>query len=113
MSVYVLECSPREEEGASFPTFYVGYTENLTKRIAQHFLGAGSAWTKKFKPLRVLSVQEGGKKLETAVTVQMMITHGWKNVRGSGWSSVVMEIPPSFARGNDDTEEEPTHPRET
>ena len=31
-----------------------------------------------------------------------MITHGWKNVRGAGWSKVVMELPPSFARPLDD-----------
>ena len=90
--VYVLECASQGDG----PSFYVGHTDSLARRIAQHFLGTGSQWTKKYKPQRVLSVQEGGKALETAITVQLMCEKGYKNVRGGGWCKMEITEPSFF-----------------
>ena len=83
--VYVLECQNGK--------LYVGYTANTSRRIAEHFLGLGSMWTKKYKPVRVISRQEGGKPLETAITAQMMVQKGYQNVRGAGFCKVEMNEP--------------------
>ena len=95
--VYVLECSSQGQG----PTYYVGPTDSLARRLAQHFLGTGSLWTKKYKPQKVLSVQEGGKALETAGTVQLMILHGWKNVRGGGLCKLEMKEPSFIQEAKD------------
>ena len=56
--VYVLELA----EGR----FYVGHTLDLYRRICQHFSGTGAVFTRTFKPVRILSVTEGGPALEKA-----------------------------------------------
>jgi len=69
--------------------YYVGITMNLNQRLAQHWQGQGSLWTKKFKPQFVLSVKyPATSQDEKEVTLQMMRIYGWENVRGSGWSKI-------------------------
>lgn len=49
--------------------FYVGITDNLKKRIKQHFAGIGAVWTKKYPPIEFLEVFLNGSLLiETKVT---------------------------------------------
>ena len=78
--VYTLEL----EDGK----FYVGFTEDLCTRIAQHFLGRGALWTREHKPIRVLSVAPGPKELEDPTTIALMAQKGWRNVRGGAWTSI-------------------------
>ena len=86
MSVYTLEL-----EGGRF---YVGYTDDVPRRIAEHFLGRGSHWTRTHPPVKVLEVVPGNKELENATTIALMCRHGWRNVRGGMWCSVEMRSMP-------------------
>jgi predicted GIY-YIG superfamily endonuclease len=68
---------------------YVGYTENPSGRISQHFSGNGSKWTQKHQPVSVNSIQEVSsvayaKKLETIIYHKMKDYHGGSKVRGAG-----------------------------
>ena len=68
---------------------YVGMTQNLEKRMGQHFLGKGAKWTQKNKPISINHVQkcksyESAKKAETIVYKKMRDYHGIKKVRGAG-----------------------------
>lgn len=84
--VYVLEL-----EGGNF---YVGYSGNLPNRLHQHFVGDGSLWTKKYKPLKVVEICLGNKMVEREKTLQWMQDKGYEKVRGYAWCSVQLESPP-------------------
>ena len=63
--------------------FYVGITDNLKKRISQHFAGTGAVWTKKYQPVEVLEViQNASLLIETKVTREYMSRYGKDRVRG-------------------------------
>ena len=80
MAVYTLEL----EDGY----YYVGYTENICTRVAQHWVGrGGSQWTQLHRPVRVLDVTLGGPELEDPTTIAVMARKGWRCVRGGSWSS--------------------------
>jgi predicted GIY-YIG superfamily endonuclease len=68
---------------------YVGYTEDLNRRFAQHFSGNGAKWTQKHEPVSVNSIQRVSsvayaKKLETIIYYKMKQYHGASKVRGAG-----------------------------
>lgn len=68
---------------------YVGMTQNLEKRMGQHFLGKGAKWTQKNKPVSINHIQkcksyENAKKAETIVYKKMKDYHGINKVRGAG-----------------------------
>ena len=90
-----------EEEGHVYTLrlekgkYYVGYSGEIETRIASHFLGNGSMFTKKYKPIEVLSVRPGDVLLENVVTVAMMAKHGFQNVRGGKYCKVDMLAPPA------------------
>jgi predicted GIY-YIG superfamily endonuclease len=91
MSVYTLEL-----EGGRY---YVGYSDDVPRRIAEHFLGRGAGWTRTHAPVRVLDVVPGGKDLETATTIALMTKYGWRNVRGGPYCSIEMRtLPTPIAR---------------
>ena len=75
--VYVLEL-----EGGNY---YVGYTTNLNHRLHQHFHDGGAKWCKVHKPIRLHSVEIGGKKEESAKTIELMKVYGVEHVRGAGY----------------------------
>ena len=63
--------------------FYVGITDNLKKRLSQHFRGNGAVWTKKYEPVKVLDViQNASLLIETKVTREYMNRYGKDRVRG-------------------------------
>jgi predicted GIY-YIG superfamily endonuclease len=63
--------------------FYVGITDNLKKRISQHFAGIGAVWTKKYQPIEVLEIiQNASQLIETRVTCEYMNRYGKERVRG-------------------------------
>ena len=88
MLTYVLEL----EDGK----YYVGKSTNLNLRLAQHFTGDGSRWTKRYKPMRLLHVFLGD--VEREKTLFFMKTYGWQNVRGSSWCKVHMTSAPMCLR---------------
>jgi putative endonuclease len=71
---------------------YVGYTENPTKRFAQHFSGNGAQWTQKHRPVSVNSIQKVSsvayaKRLETIIYYRMKAYYGTSKVRGAGYTN--------------------------
>lgn len=75
--------------------WYVGYTANLEVRIAQHFLGRGSIWTRRNPPISVESVQPGDTNLENALTVAYMCRYSWRLVRGGKYVVENMKAAPA------------------
>ena len=75
--------------------WYVGYSADIEVRIASHFIGNGSLWTKKFKPLEVVSVKPGDTLLENLTTISLMAKHGFEDVRGGKWCKIEMLNPPA------------------
>ena len=75
--------------------WYIGYSEEVDFRIACHFSGQGSEWTKQHKPVRIVDVQPGDLQIEELTTLAMMAKHGWQNVRGGLWCARIMSDPPS------------------
>lgn len=75
--------------------WYVGYSAEIEVRIASHFIGNGSLWTKKFKPLEVVSVKQGDTLLENLTTIALMSKYGYEDVRGGKWCKVEMPNPPA------------------
>ena len=66
--------------------YYVGYSENLNRRLYQHFNGEGSKWCKLHKPIELHSVMIGGKNEESVETLRLMEVHGKDNVRGGSYT---------------------------
>ena len=91
MSVYTLEV-----EGGNY---YVGCSDDVPRRIAEHFLGRGALWTRVHRPVKVLEVVAGNKELGNAKTVPMMCRRGWRTVRGGAWCATELkDMPLSLAR---------------
>lgn len=82
--------------GAAEDRIYVGYSYGLCCRIAQHFAGRGSVWTRKYKPQTVMAVLEGDTAMEDAKTIQhmMLLWPRWDLVRGGRWCEESMRLPP-------------------
>ncbi len=80
-SLYVLELKGGK--------LYVGKSTDVAKRFEQHKNGAGSAWTKLHKPIRILETRPlTSAHDETNVTKDLMKKHGIDNVRGGAYTSV-------------------------
>jgi len=89
--VYVWEL----EEGK----FYVGWSENLSRRLDEHLSEEGAIWTKKYKPLSIMEVCRGDKSVEKQKTLEYMKLKGWENVRGGPWCSIeYRSIPAEVSR---------------
>ena len=90
--VYVLELQDQR--------FAVGHTECLSQRLHDHWRGKGSAWTKKYPPLRVLDTYkttiENALGLEEAKTMELKLTYGWNSTRGGTWNSPDDHAPPRW-----------------
>lgn len=75
--VYILECRGGR--------YYVGFTRNLEKRLAQHFGGEGARFTRTFRPLRLLrTVPANGEEEEYAMFVKYAKRYG--TARVGGWN---------------------------
>ncbi|KAJ3319243.1 Cullin-4A [Boothiomyces sp. JEL0866] len=79
---------------------YVGYTNRTVgERVLEHFNSNGSKWTTLYRPIQVLQMREGGIKEVNELTLQMMETYGWWNVRGGSWCKVEMtNCPPALLK---------------
>lgn len=84
MQIYVLSLKNSK--------YYVGKSEDVQKRINEHWDGYGSSWTKYYKPLDVINVYDMiSETQEDSVTIDLMKKHGIDNVRGG--SFVKFELP--------------------
>lgn len=69
--------------------YYVGKSADVTKRFDQHKNGSGSAWTKKYAPIRLVETRPiTGPHDENNVTKDLMKKHGMSNVRGGAYAAV-------------------------
>lgn len=74
--------------------YYVGRTGNILRRIEEHFTNNGAIYTKAYKPLKVIEVEEEKtNKDERIKTFVYMEKYGWENVRGSYWCSLKINNP--------------------
>jgi predicted GIY-YIG superfamily endonuclease len=72
--------------------YYVGFTQNLKRRICQHFEGRGSCWTKEYAPVRLLEVYKNVPfTMENKVTEDYLRRYGWQLVRGGEYVTMLGE----------------------
>jgi len=83
--VYVLELKNGK--------YYVGVTDNVDKRFAQHLTGdGGAAWTKLHEPIKIIEERISTSLFdEEKVTKDYMLKYGIENVRGGPYSAVELD----------------------
>lgn len=71
-----------------YDKYYVGVTNNPTKRLKNHFFGKAAAITEKFMPIEVLDIIECRpnraevEQIENNVTENLFDKYGYENVYG-------------------------------
>lgn len=74
--------------------YYVGRTCNILRRIKEHFTEGGAIYTKKYKPLKVIEVEEEKTRDDERLkTLSTMEKYGWEKVRGACWCCVEIKKP--------------------
>ena len=69
--------------------YYIGRTRKLDYRIAEHFGGRGSSWTKQYQPVETIeSFLETDSFQEDICTKKYMMKYGIENVRGGSYCSI-------------------------
>ena len=91
-NIYILECSNKTYGKTEGYKYYVGKTNNPTFRLEQHFTNYGSAWTKKYPPIRVLEVIPNCDDFdEDKYTLKYMSMYGVNNVRGGSFCQLKLD----------------------
>ena len=69
--------------------YYIGKTNNPTFRLENHFNSNGSAWTKKYKPIKVIELLPNLDDYdEDKYTIKYMDKYGMDNVRGGSFCEI-------------------------
>lgn len=69
--------------------YYVGKSENVMNRYQQHLNGQGSAWTKKYRPIKLEKTIENASPFEEdKITLEYMSKYGIDKVRGGSYVEV-------------------------
>jgi predicted GIY-YIG superfamily endonuclease len=69
--------------------FYIGKSQNIEKRISDHFINRGAEWTKLYKPLEVIEIIKNVDNFEEDKKVkQYMLKYGIESVRGGTYSKI-------------------------
>ncbi|HMI05315.1 MAG TPA: GIY-YIG nuclease family protein [Pedobacter sp.] len=69
--------------------YYIGYSTNLKRRLAQHEQGVGAKWTIRHRPLELVEVIEHANlEMENVVTKQYVNKYGSGRVRGGNYCTV-------------------------
>lgn len=81
-NIYVIECKSYK--------YYIGKTNKDPQiRFKEHLNGKGSAWTKIFKPIKLVEYCENQDELvEDLMTMKYMRKYGIENVRGGSYCQV-------------------------
>ena len=81
--LYVIAC----EKGK----YYIGKTKDVMKRFEEHKSGQGSAWTKKYKPVKLETCRAlNGNHDENNVTKDYMKKKGIEHVRGGSYTQMIL-----------------------
>lgn len=68
--------------------YYIGRSQNVQRRLKQHFNGEGSGWTKKYKPIKLVELIHNCDNFdEDKYTLMYMSIYGMDNVRGGAFCS--------------------------
>jgi predicted GIY-YIG superfamily endonuclease len=71
--------------------YYVGKTNDITRRLQEHQSGSGCEWTKRYRMVKLLhSEQSSDPYDEDKITKKWMAEKGINNVRGGVYSQVVL-----------------------
>ena len=71
--------------------YYVGKTNNINKRILDHFTNNGSEWTKKYEPIEILNEYNSNDCFdEEKYTLLNMDKYGIDNVRGGSYCKILL-----------------------
>ncbi len=82
--IYVLKCQQNK--------YYVGKTNNPNVRLESHGTTEGSAWTKKYKPIKVMELIKNCDDYdEDKYTKMYMDKYGIENVRGGSFVSIKLD----------------------
>ena len=66
--------------------YYIGKSNNVKNRFQQHLNGYGSAWTKKYKPIKIIKTIENISPFEEdKITKEYMSKYGIDKVRGGSY----------------------------
>lgn len=80
--IYIIRCIENK--------YYVGRTNNLDKRLSEHFNGTGSEWTKKYRCVNVIQTIKGDRYDEDKYVIQYMKKYGIENVRGGSFTQIIL-----------------------
>lgn len=81
VTIYIIKC----ENGK----YYVGKTNNIQKRLLDHFTNNGSEWTKMHKPIEILERYDNCDHFdEDKYTIKTMEKYGINNVRGGSFVKI-------------------------
>ncbi len=84
VNIYILELTNNK--------YYVGKTTNPTFRLEQHFNNNGSAWTQKYKPIKVIEIIPNCDDFdEDKFTLKYMSLYGVNNVRGGTFCNIKLD----------------------
>ena len=86
---YALRCCNGENIR---PFWYIGKTNNLHRRMDEHFKGRGAIWCKMHPPLNLHALYKGD--IEDSLTLQYMNEFGVDCVRGGRWCARSITRPP-------------------
>ncbi len=87
-NIYILECS-NQSEGYKY---YIGKTNDPDRRLLEHNNGSGSAWTKKYPPIRVIEIIPNCDNYdEDKYTLKYMKQYGIDNVRGGSFCQIKLD----------------------
>jgi predicted GIY-YIG superfamily endonuclease len=69
--------------------YYIGKTKNIEKRWADHLAGNGSGWTKKYKPISLITTVLSTSYFdEDKYVKEYMSKYGIDNVRGGSYVEI-------------------------
>lgn len=72
--------------------YYIGKTRNIEKRWEEHLTGNGSGWTKKYKPMSLITTIKSTSQFdEDKYVKEYMAKYGIDNVRGGTYSNIVLD----------------------
>lgn len=77
--------------------YYVGKANDVDARFQKHVAGNGASWTKKYKPLDIVSRVPMESPFQEDMTVlEYMLRYGIDNVRGGSYSQVRLPVDTVF-----------------